>query len=48
LSEQRAVAATLTSLRDETARLASIYERRLAALDALKQSLLHQAFTGAL
>jgi type I restriction enzyme S subunit len=48
LSEQRAVAATLTSLGDETARLASIYERRLAALDALKQSLLHQAFTGAL
>jgi type I restriction enzyme S subunit len=32
----------------ETERLASIYDRKLAALDALKQSLLHQAFTGAL
>lgn len=32
----------------ETQRLVSIYERKLAALDALKQSLLHQAFTGAL
>jgi type I restriction enzyme S subunit len=48
LSEQRAVAATLTSLRDETAHLASTYQRKLAALDVLKQSLLHQAFTGAL
>ena len=28
--------------------LIDIYERKLAALDALKQSLLHQAFTGAL
>jgi type I restriction enzyme S subunit len=32
----------------ETERLASIYERKLTALDALKKSLLHQAFTGAL
>jgi len=32
----------------ETERLASLYERKLAALDALKKSLLHQAFTGEL
>ena len=28
--------------------LATLYARKLAALDALKKSLLHQAFTGAL
>jgi type I restriction enzyme S subunit len=32
----------------ETQRLESLYQRKLAALDALKQSLLHQAFSGAL
>ena len=32
----------------ETQRLARLYERKLAALDALKKSLLHQAFTGEL
>jgi type I restriction enzyme S subunit len=32
----------------KTQRLASIYTRKLAALDALKKSLLHQAFTGEL
>ena len=32
----------------ETQRLASLYERKLAALEALKKSLLHQAFTGEL
>ena len=29
-----------------TQHLASIYRRKLTALDALKRSLLHQAFTG--
>jgi hypothetical protein len=29
-------------------RLAHLYERKLAALEALKKSLLHQAFTGEL
>jgi bisphosphoglycerate-dependent phosphoglycerate mutase len=29
-------------------RLARLYERNYAALEALKKSLLHQAFTGAL
>jgi type I restriction enzyme S subunit len=32
----------------ETERLANLYERKLAALEALKKSLLHQAFTGQL
>jgi hypothetical protein len=33
---------------EETQRLASLYQRKLAALDELKKSLLHQAFSGAL
>ena len=32
----------------ETQRLAALYERKLAALEELKKSLLHQAFSGAL
>jgi type I restriction enzyme S subunit len=32
----------------ETQRLESIYQRKLAALAALKKSLLYQAFSGAL
>ncbi len=32
----------------ETQRLAALYTRKLAGLEALKKSLLHQAFTGAL
>ncbi len=35
-----------THFDDETQRLESIYQRKLAALDALKKSLLHQAFSG--
>jgi len=31
-----------------TTRLAAIYQQKLAALEALKKSLLHQAFTGEL
>ena len=30
----------------ETRRLATLYTRKLAALEALKKSLLHQAFSG--
>ena len=48
LGEQAAFVAKLDAVLTETQRLASIYQRKLAALDALKQSLLHQAFTGAL
>jgi len=32
----------------ETQRLESLYQQKLAALEALKKSLLHQAFTGQL
>jgi type I restriction enzyme S subunit len=48
LAEQRRVVVLLGEASLETDRLASIYQRKLAALDALKQSLLHQAFTGSL
>jgi type I restriction enzyme S subunit len=46
--EQRRIADNLESLHEETQRLARIYERKHAALEALKKSLLHQAFTGQL
>lgn len=48
LGEQRAVVVELRESREETKRLESTYQRKLAALDELKQSLLHQAFTGRL
>ena len=48
IKEQKAIVAILEDLREETQRLASLYERKLAALEALKKSLLHQAFTGML
>lgn len=48
LEEQRRIAAKCESLCQETQRLACVYERKLAALDALKKSLLHQAFAGEL
>ena len=48
LKKQKAIVATLNSLREETQRLARLYERKHAALEALKRSLLHQAFTGKL
>ena len=48
LSEQRIIVKKLDGLQEETQRLESIYQRKLAALDALKKSLLHQAFSGQL
>ncbi len=48
ISEQESIAATLDAMSEETQRLESIYQQKLAALDAMKKSLLHQAFTGAL
>ena len=45
---QAEIVEKFASLRSETQRLESIYQRKLAALDALKKSLLHQAFSGAL
>lgn len=46
--EQQRIVATLASLADETQRLASLYQQKLAALNELKKSLLHQAFSGQL
>jgi type I restriction enzyme S subunit len=48
VAEQKRIASNLESLREETQRLAALYERKLAALAALKKSLLHEAFTGQL
>ena len=48
LAHQHAIVKKLLGLSEETQRLASLYERKLAALDELKKSLLHQAFTGSL
>jgi type I restriction enzyme, S subunit len=48
MAKQREVVAQLASLREETQRLASLYTRKLAALEALKKSLLHRAFSGEL
>lgn len=45
---QKKLTAQLDALHEETQRLASLYQRKLAALDELKKSLLHQAFSGEL
>jgi type I restriction enzyme S subunit len=46
--EQKNIVAKLDALSAETQRLESIYQQKLAALEALKKTLLNQAFTGAL
>ena len=48
LPELRRAVAKFDALSEETQRLARLYERKQTALDSLKKSLLHQAFTGAL
>lgn len=48
VQEQRRIVSKLDALSEETQRLARLYERKIAALEALKKSLLHQAFTGEL
>jgi type I restriction enzyme S subunit len=48
LKAQDRVADELDDLREETQRLARLYEQKHAALEALKKSLLHQAFSGEL
>ena len=48
LPAQKRIVTTLASLSEETQRLARLYERKHAALEALKKSLLHQAFSGEL
>lgn len=47
-SNQKALVVQLESLSAETQRLESTYQQKLAALEALKKSLLHQAFSGQL
>ena len=46
LKAQRVIVGKIDRLRDETQRLESLYQQKLAALEALKKSLLHQAFNG--
>jgi type I restriction enzyme S subunit len=48
LEEQKRIIVVLDSLLENGQRLAKLYERKLTALAALKQSLLHQAFSGEL
>jgi type I restriction enzyme S subunit len=48
LGRQSEIVGQLDDLADEIQRLTRLYEQKLAALAALKQSLLHQAFSGAL
>jgi type I restriction enzyme S subunit len=46
LAEQGQIADSLETLRSECLRLESVYQRKLTALDDLKKSLLHRAFSG--
>jgi type I restriction enzyme, S subunit len=48
IATQRIIVETLNALTEETQRLTSIYKRKCSALDELKKSLLHQAFSGEL
>jgi len=48
VKKQKELAATLGALHSETQRLVSIYQQKHAALDELKNSLLHRAFSGQL
>ncbi len=45
---QAQIVDSVVTLQAETQRLSSLYERKLAALEELKKSLLHQAFNGEL
>lgn len=46
VEKQKAIVSALEEVNEESQRLATLYERKLAALEALKKSLLHHAFTG--
>jgi type I restriction enzyme S subunit len=48
LTEQKTIVKKLDELAQETHRLETIYRQKLTALDDLKKSLLHQAFSGQL
>jgi type I restriction enzyme S subunit len=45
-TEQRVLVSQLRAVAIQIQQLANIYTKKLAALDALKQSLLHSAFSG--
>jgi type I restriction enzyme S subunit len=46
MADQKKMADNLDSVLIDSQRLGAIYERKLAALESLKNSLLHQAFSG--
>ena len=46
LQHQHIIVEKLLALSEETQRLESLYQSKLNALDELKKSLLHQAFSG--
>jgi type I restriction enzyme S subunit len=48
IGEQQKVVDEIEALSGQTERLEAIYQQKLTALDELKKSLLHQAFSGAL
>ncbi|WP_238529146.1 restriction endonuclease subunit S [Acidithiobacillus thiooxidans] len=48
VTEQLEIIRAANEMREETQHLESLYQHKLAALDELKQSLLHQAFNGGL
>ena len=48
LSHQHVIVQKLSEISAETQRLASLYQQKLTALDELKKSLLHRAFSGRL
>jgi type I restriction enzyme S subunit len=48
IAKQIETASRLDALLEETQRLESLYRQKLAALEALKKSLLHLAFSGQL
>jgi type I restriction enzyme S subunit len=46
IQEQRSIVSMVDDLRDKTQSLARLYEQRLGALESLKKSILHEAFSG--
>jgi type I restriction enzyme S subunit len=48
IEEQTSIVQTLEKLIEETQRLEAIYQQKITALDELKKSLLHKAFSGEL
>lgn len=48
LEQQQGIVTVIDGLSDETQRLKRVYEQKIAALEVLKKSLLHEAFSGKL